>query len=96
MSGLGWGKTQPVFSLFGGLVKIRFYLKDPDGFYDAVREAAERIASEIVSPNAPVFDDQVVICEDDLWDELSNYVEYREYISLVYDTEDGTFSVVAR
>lgn len=78
-------------------MKIRVTLKDPDGFYDCVKDAVE----EIVAYEFPTADDdeQEAIIEkrtNKVWQALEPWVEYQEYVTLEFDTEKGTAEVVKR
>lgn len=75
-------------------MKFKIYLKDPDGFYDGVQEAAEQLAEDECNPNSAVFGDLVEAKEEEVWDGLSSWTEYREYVTLEFDTETGDLTVV--
>jgi hypothetical protein len=75
-------------------MKIKIQLKDPDGFYDGIREVAKRVGDEIQG----ISDDTRELVEDKTHDDiseiLSKWVEFGEYITIVFDTEEGTATVL--
>ena len=77
-------------------MKIQVTLKDPDGFYECVRDAvndsvkamgltdtAEQVALESVRLNA-------------VWDTLERWVEYKEYLLVTFDLDAMTATVETR
>lgn len=63
-------------------MKIRITLKDPDGFWEGVRDALGRTAS---SDNV-----QATLSK------LKTWVEFDEYVTLEFDTEAKTAIVLTR
>ena len=76
-------------------MKISVYLKDPDGFSEAVDEAVEASLETSGLPK----DEQEALKErrqQKVWDVLRRWVEDGEYISLEFDTDTGTATVKER
>ena len=78
-------------------MKILVTLKDPDGFSTCVEEAVEKA----VEKEFPTADDNEieVIKEsrvDKAWKILGQWVSYKEYVTLEFDTEMGTVTVLKR
>lgn len=78
-------------------MKVRVHLKDPDGFGDAVREAAMAEAVRI-SPGADQEqrDALAEIIEGRAWEALKRWVEYREYLAVEFDLGAMTAVVVKK
>jgi hypothetical protein len=76
-------------------MKVRVTLKDPDGFYESVREAVEAsLASMELSD-----DEREAVANtrmDRTWKALQRWVEHQEYVNLEFDTLEGTATVVPR
>ena len=76
-------------------MKLRINLKDPDGFHDSVRMGV----SEYIGNLQDKFTDNELEAlresrTEIVWDFLSKYTDYQEYISFDIDTEAGTIDVV--
>lgn len=73
-------------------MKIEVYLKDPDGFYEGVSKAVSDSLQDL-----PLSDkERDVVHEERIhsWtDKLSKWVEYGEYVTLVFDLENNTATV---
>jgi hypothetical protein len=78
-------------------MKIEVTLKDPDGFYHAVDGAAIeeslRIGSLDDSITEEIQDQIKESKESEINEFLSTWVEYNEYITIVFDTETDTATV---
>ena len=75
-------------------MKITITLKDPDGFYEAVRGVALD-----AHPKTGVDDENEGArrrCRDQVWRTLERFVAYRENVTLEFDTDAGTATVVPR
>lgn len=75
-------------------MKIKITLKDPDGFYEAIRDAAVASLAAI----AGISDEERETLEEnrqgEISESLSKWVEYGEYIRLEFDTEAQTATVI--
>jgi hypothetical protein len=83
-------------------VKIKLTLKDPDGVYDSVDEAARRVVAGIeagAGKDAAEFLDKEELEEtarEGINKAIKPWVEYGEYVSIEVDTEAGTAIVLKR
>ena len=77
-------------------MKIRITLKDPDGFYDAIGDAIK----DSIRPIEGLSDDEKDALEETRREEvnesLSDWVEYNEYVTIEFDTEEQTATVIKR
>lgn len=75
-------------------MKIKITLKDPDGFCDAIRDAAR----ESVNAISGISEDEAEELEDSRHEEISaslaKWVEYGEYVRIEFDTEAKTATVL--
>jgi hypothetical protein len=75
-------------------MKIKITLKDPDGFYDAIGDAIQDSISQIEG----LTDDEKEALEETRRDEmneiLSEWVEYNEYVTIEFDTDAKTATVI--
>lgn len=75
-------------------MKISVYLKDPDGFYDAVEDAAKASL-----PSDLPKDEQEVLLEirkEKAQEFLRKWVADGEYVGIEFDTDAGTATVEVR
>lgn len=77
--------------------KFRVTLKDPDGVFESVREYAESIAAQAkaipaVAELSP--GDWAESIRSALSEKISRWVKYGEYVTIEFDTEAGTATVV--
>ena len=76
-------------------MKIKILMKSPDAVYESVREAVVQGLQKdaeypAAAPALREIDDRV----DDLFaGPLAKWINYREYVSIEIDTEDGTARV---
>lgn len=76
-------------------MKIRVYLKDPDGFYEGVNDACSASLKEMALTDKErdrLLDTRV----EETWEKLDKWVSDQEYVELEFDTETGTAIVVAK
>lgn len=74
-------------------MKFRVTVKSPDGVYESIREAAE----ESVEPLGLDKEEAEYLCEkrqESLSEFAAKWVKYGEYITVEFDTEAGTATVV--
>lgn len=74
-------------------MKFRITMKDPDAVYEAVRDAADDstggMALNIIEANA------LAKTRVEQWSEdMEAWFEYREYLTVEYDTEAKTLRIV--
>lgn len=78
-------------------MKISVTLKDPDGFYESVDDAVEK-AVEAEFPTADADENEALREKrtEKVWKVLEQWVRYQEYITIEFDTEAGTASVMKK
>jgi hypothetical protein len=77
-------------------VKIKVTLKDPDTMQDAVRDAVTRDVKALglsARESALLIEDRT---ENESTEITHRWMEYGEYLSVEFDTEAGTATVVER
>jgi hypothetical protein len=70
-------------------MKIKIQLKDPDGVYDSIKEAARKSVREIKELTE---EEQSALEEkrhQDLASKCRKWIEYGEYVTIEIDTETG-------
>ncbi len=70
-------------------MKIRLYLKDPDGFSESVDDAVKEDVAKLGLPE----DEAEALLElrhEKAWDLLKKWVKHREYIGILIDTDTMT------
>lgn len=75
-------------------MKIRITLKDPDRVYDAVQDAVQ---GSLEAHEGLDDDEKEAIMETRInktWAILEKFIQYQEYITVEFDTVDGTARVV--
>ena len=75
-------------------MKIRVTLKDPDGFYDCVKDAVKEEVDKIEGLDDDEKEELVESRLEDTWDELEKWVSYKEYVTIEFDTKEGTARVL--
>ena len=77
-------------------MKFRVTMKDPDGVYEAIRSAArdsmENLAGKVDLGEA---NDLIESRHEKISDAISAWVEYGEYLTVEFDTDAKTATVVA-
>ena len=74
-------------------MKIRLTLKDPDGVYESVREAASEQLSALEGLSDEELDDLKKSREEEINEDIKQWVEYGEYLTVEIDTDAGTATV---
>jgi len=76
-------------------MKFKIQFKDPDGVYEGTKDAAndslEGVGHDL---NEEELDELVLMRREKLVTALSKWVEHGEYITVEFDTEAGTATVV--
>lgn len=77
-------------------MKFRVQLKDPDGVYDSLNDAAAELANAVTGIDA---EERAAIQElkrAKIGEFAGKWLEYSEYALIEFDTEAGTATVVKR
>lgn len=76
-------------------MKIKVYIKDPDGFYESVNEAVNEFVKDIA---VSTREKELIVHErtENVWNTLSKFVNHQECVTLEFDTETGTAVVLPR
>jgi len=74
-------------------MKLQITLKDPDGFYEAIREAAEKQVAEIKGISEDEAETLIENRHESIAEYLKRWVEYGEYITIEFDLENSTATV---
>lgn len=75
-------------------MKIKVQLKDPDGFSESVQDAVEMSLEELEGIDE---DEKEALLEtriEKTWDKLEKFVDCQEYVTIEFDTEAGTATVL--
>lgn len=75
---------------------IRVTLKDPDGFYDCVKDAVKESLDQLDGLEESEKEDLLEHRLEKTWDKLEKFVDCQEYVTLVFDTDAGTAVVEKR
>lgn len=76
------------------MAKVRITVKDPDGVYDAIRDAARASLKDVHDLSKAEREDLVEGRHEQIAEALSSWVEYGEYITVEFDTEAKTARVM--
>ena len=75
-------------------MKVRVTMKSPDALSDAIYDAVER--KRMIAVNDGTTDDFDAEYErEELYEELSKWFKYGEYLTVEIDTDTGVAEVVA-
>lgn len=78
-------------------MKLYIYLKDPDGFYDSVKDEVEKHLRETLTGlDEDEFESVLEARVEKAWEKLSKWVEYKEYIGIDFDLDAMTATVRPR
>lgn len=77
-------------------MKIRVTVKDPDGFYDCVKDAVKDSLDELEGLDEQEKEDLLEHRLEKTWDKLEKFVDCQEYVTIVFDTDAGTATVEKR
>ena len=75
-------------------MKIQVALKDPDGFYDCIRIAVEREIKDIPGLTESEKESMEESRIESTFEAISTWVEYQEGITIEFDTESKTATVL--
>ncbi len=73
---------------------IRITLKDPDGVYDSIREAAEQQVNSIEGLNGSEKASLIESRHTQIDKQLEPWIEFSEYVRLEIDLETKTAKVI--
>lgn len=68
-------------------MKIQITFKDPDGVYEAIQEKAE---SQLVNAEDEIIEKRM----QSIQKQLESWIKYNEYITVEFDTEAKTATVI--
>jgi hypothetical protein len=80
-------------------VKFRITMKDPDGAYESIQDAATERADQIAKNTPLVHGEREALFDSSvnyLREAASKWMEYGEYLTVEIDTEAMTCVVVAK
>mgnify|MGYP000405531643 FL=1 len=82
-------------------MKVRFYIKDPDGFYYGAEQAAKKVVSDITGGDPTVLSDNekdAIITSriDAIQDKMEAWAEFGECIMLELDMDTGDLAVLPK
>lgn len=75
-------------------MKFVVRLKDPDGFSDSVRIAVDSDVAKVAGLDPDEKESVFELRQEKVWDDLAKFVTYQEYITIEFDTDAGTATVV--
>lgn len=76
-------------------MKIKIMLKDPDGVYEALQEAAEEsLGDAAIGLSARTIEQLVEKRQEELDTACEKWIEYSEYVQIEIDTDAGTAIVL--
>ncbi len=75
-------------------MKIHVFLKDPDGFSnsvdDTIRAEIDEMSGLTAAEKEALFDER----QERVWDQLDKFVKYKECMTIVFDTDKMTATVL--
>lgn len=74
-------------------MKFRITLKDPDGFYEGIRDAAESSLKKEKGLSAEERESLIESRVEKIGESLKKWVEYGEYVDIEFDTDAMTATV---
>ncbi len=75
-------------------MKFTVYLKDPDGFYEGVQEAAYDSITIKDDLSRNELERLAETRVENIWEVLDRWVGHQEYIEIEFDTEAGTAKIL--
>ena len=75
-------------------MKVRITLKDPDGCYDAITDAAERSVSEVSGLGVYEVEELIDSRRRSLHEACAKWVNDSEYVTIEIDTDAKTAVVI--
>jgi hypothetical protein len=77
-------------------MKFRITMKDPDGPYESIQEAAKEMVNAIKGIDADERESLQEKRHETLSEFAGRWMEYGEYLEVEFDTEAGTATVIRR
>lgn len=74
-------------------MKIKITLKDPDGVYESIKEAAETSVSAVDGLSKKEREELAETRAEQIKEDCGKWVEWGEYVTIEIDTEAGTATV---
>ena len=75
-------------------MKFEVTMKDPDGFYDSIEDAAKESIALVPGLNGEEMDSLTEVRSQTLKDLCEKWFKYGEYLTVEIDTEAQTITVV--
>jgi len=75
-------------------MKFTVTLKDPDGFYESIKEAVDNSLNGTTLLDEDEFEELAEIRRVKINEAISKWVKYSEYITIEFDTTANTATVV--
>lgn len=73
-------------------MKVKLFLKDPDGVYESVRDAVQETLPDGLSDTEQ--EELLASRTDDTHEKLKAWVQWKEYVTVEIDTETGEAKVL--
>ena len=73
-------------------MKVKLFLKDPDGVYDSVNDAVQETLPDGLSEDEA--EDLLKSRTEDTHEKLKKWVEWKEYVTVEIDTDTGDARVL--
>lgn len=75
-------------------MKIIVTVKDPDGFYDCVKNAVKESIDQLENIDEDEKEELLESRLEKTWDKLEKFVDCQEYLRVEFDTDAGTATVL--
>ena len=69
-------------------------MKDPDGVYESIKDAAEASVYAVKGVSEEERDDLIKSRQKQITEDLGAWLEYSEYLTVEFDLEEGTATVL--
>lgn len=73
-------------------MKVKLYLKDPDGVYESVKDAVQETLPDGLSEDEA--EDLLKSRMEDAHEKMKKWVEWKEYVTVEVDTDTGEARVL--
>jgi hypothetical protein len=73
-------------------MKLKIVFKDPDGVYECVRDAVQEALPEGLTDEE--MEELLTSRTEGTFNALRKWIEWKEYLSVEFDTEAGTATVL--
>ena len=75
-------------------MKLKLTLKDPDGVFEMIWEAAENQVLAMEGLGDDESESLIGSRHEKISEQLKPWIKYGEYVSIEFDTEEGTATVL--